>query len=79
MDSKQLYPRLLTYVRHYWTICIISIASMLIFASTEVVLAALIKPLMDGNFIERDPNIIKMMPIWLIGIFLISGVTNYLT
>ena len=79
MDSKQLYPRLLTYVRLYWTVFIISIALMLIFASTEVELAALIKPLMDGNFIERDPNIIKMMPIWLIGIFLISGATNDLT
>lgn len=79
MDAKQLYSRLLTYVRPYWLVFIVSIAAMLIFASTEAGLAALMRPLMDSGFIERDPKIIEMMPMWIIIIFLIRGVANFLT
>ena len=79
MNAKTLYQRLLTYIRPYWMAFIISIAGMLVFASTEVGLAALMKPLMDGSFIDRDPHIIKMMPLWLIGLFIIRGVANFLT
>ena len=79
MNAKQLYQRLLNYVRPYWLVFTISIAAMLVFAATEAGLAALMKPLIDGSFIERDPQIIKMMPLWLIGLFLIRGVANFLT
>ncbi|OUR71960.1 lipid A export permease/ATP-binding protein MsbA [Methylophaga sp. 41_12_T18] len=79
MDAKQLYKRLLTYVRPYWLAFVVSIAAMLVFASTEAGLAALMKPLMDGSFIDRDPDIIKMMPLWLIALFIVRGVANFLT
>jgi len=79
MDAKQLYKRLLTYVRPYWFAFVVSIVAMLVFASTEAGLAALMKPLMDGSFIDRDPDIIKMMPLWLIALFIVRGVANFLT
>lgn len=79
MNAKQLYQRLLSYVRPYWLAFAISIVAMLVFAATEAGLAALMKPLMDGSFIDRDPQIIKMMPLWLIALFLVRGVANFLT
>lgn len=36
------------------------------------------KPLLDGSFVEKDPNWIVWSPVILIGLFLIRGVASYL-
>lgn len=79
MSSGQLYRRLLTYVRPYWAAFIASIIAMAVFASTETGMAALMKPLLDGSFVHRDPHTIKLIPFLLIGLFLVRGTANFLT
>ena len=79
MNSGQLYRRLLTYVRPYWAAFVASIIAMAVFASTETGMAALMKPLLDGSFVNRDPHTIKLIPFMLIGLFLVRGTANFLT
>jgi len=79
ISAQQIYQRLLSYVRPYWMAFGAAIASMAIFAGTEVGLAALMKPLMDGSFVERDAETIKLIPLLLIGLFIIRGVANFVT
>jgi len=78
-SAARVYRRLLKYVRPYLTVFIGSILAMAVFAGTETGLAAMMKPLMDGSFVEKDPEIIKLVPIALIGLFLIRGIANFLT
>mgnify|MGYP000423823335 CR=1 FL=1 len=78
-SGKELYKRLLTYVKPYWKEFLAAIFAMIIFASTETGMAALMKPLMDGSFVERDADTIKLIPLLLIGLFLIRGVANFFT
>ena len=77
--GKELYKRLLTYVKPYWKEFLAAIFAMIIFASTETGMAALMKPLMDGSFVERDVTTIKLIPLLLIGLFLIRGIANFFT
>ncbi|PHS68916.1 MAG: lipid A export permease/ATP-binding protein MsbA [Methylophaga sp.] len=79
MSARELYQRLLTYVKPYWPVFIIAIVAMLIFAATETGLAAIMKPLMDGSFVERDSDTIKWIPLGLIALFLVRGVANFIT
>ncbi|MDC9724476.1 MAG: lipid A export permease/ATP-binding protein MsbA [Gammaproteobacteria bacterium] len=79
INSRLIYKRLLNYVKPYWKEFIAAIIAMMVFASTETGLAALMKPLMDGSFVERDPATIKLIPLLLIGLFLIRGVANFFT
>lgn len=79
LTAVQLYKRLLNYVKPYWLAFLISILAMIVFAGTETGMAALMKPLLDGSFVEKDPNTIKYVPLMLIGLFLIRGVANFLT
>ena len=79
VSASDAYRRLLQYVKPYWLVFIIAIIAMLAFASTEIGLAALIKELMDGGFIEHDRQIIKLLPFALIGIFLVRGVAGFIT
>ena len=77
MTSKQLYLRLLGYVRPYKKIFLLSILFTVILAITEPALPALFKPLLDGSFVEKDPTTIRLMPLALIGIFIVRGIAAY--
>jgi len=73
-----VYRRLLTYVRPYWRMFALSIVGMLVFAATEPVFAAMIKPLLDGSFVDRDPKVVRLMPIVLVGIFIVRGIAGFI-
>lgn len=79
VSASQLYRRLLSYVKPYWPAFIAVVISMLIYAASETGMAAIMKPLMDGSFVEKDPTMIKLLPLVLIGIFLVRGLANFLT
>ena len=70
-DSYQYYRRLLKHSMNYWKVFVLAIIGMVLVAGTDTALAAYMKPLMDGSFVDRDPETIKMMPFILIGIFVV--------
>lgn len=77
--SRELYNRLLSYVKPHWKKFLAVIISMIIYAGTETALAALMKPLIDGSFVNQDSEIIKLIPLFLIGIFIVRGTANFIT
>ncbi|EMR12207.1 lipid A export ATP-binding/permease MsbA [Methylophaga lonarensis MPL] len=79
MSALELYRRLLKYVKPYWPAFAAVVAAMVVYAGTQTGMAAMMKPLMDGSFVEQDPTIIKLVPIALIGIFIIRGISDFLT
>ena len=76
-SSKHLYLRLLKEIKPYWKIFLLSILSMVVAAATEPAMPALIKPMLDGSFVEKDPQAIRTIPILLVLIFLIRGLANF--
>lgn len=69
--SYQYYRRLLSHAMTYWKLFSVAIIGMALVAGTDTALAAYMKPLMDGSFVEHDPEIIKLMPLALIAIFVV--------
>ncbi|MCW8827377.1 MAG: ABC transporter transmembrane domain-containing protein, partial [Gammaproteobacteria bacterium] len=78
-DSKVVYRRLLGYVLPHWKVFIIAIIALVFVAGTEFAFASLIKPMIDGSFVEKNQEIIKWTPIVLISIFLVRGISSYLS
>lgn len=74
-----VYWRLLRYARPYWKAFAIATLAMVFFAATETGFAALIKPLADGSFVTKDPAIIRWMPLWLVGLFLVRGIAEFIS
>ncbi len=74
-----IYRRLLGYVVPHWSAFVIATISLLVVAATEVGVAALMKPMLDGTFVERDAQTIKWVPIALVAIFLVRGLASYLS
>ncbi len=73
MTSKRLYLRLLGHVRPYWRQFAAGIAFMILLALTEPAIPYLLKPLLDGTFVERDPEFLFWSPIVLMALFLVRG------
>jgi len=76
--SAQLYLRLLGYLRPYSLVFSISIFGMILAAATEVALPIVIKPFLDGTFIDKDPSLMTWAPIALVLIFLVRGVGGFI-
>jgi subfamily B ATP-binding cassette protein MsbA len=77
LTSTQLYFRLLGYVKPYWRTFAISILGMAVTAATEPLLPALLKPMLDGTFINRDDTVIKLAPLIILVIFFVRGVASF--
>jgi subfamily B ATP-binding cassette protein MsbA len=78
MTGTQLYIRLLGYVRPYWKIFAASVVGMLIAASTEVAMPAAAKPFLDGTFIQKDPFLMRWVPVLLVLLFVVRGLGSFL-
>ncbi len=78
MNSKELYFRLLGYVRPYTRIFVLSMIGTAVAAATEPLIPALIQPLLDGSFVEKNPHSIRLMPVLLVAVFLVRGVAGFL-
>jgi len=78
MTSTELYVRLLHYVTPYRRVFALALLGMIIVAATQPVLPAMVKPLIDGTFVERDLQLITWAPVMIIGLFLVRGLAEYM-
>jgi subfamily B ATP-binding cassette protein MsbA len=57
----------------------VAIVTMVILAATEPVLPALMKPMLDGSFVEKDATIITWVPIALVALFVVRGIFMFVS
>ena len=74
----QLYRRLLGYALPYKWVFLAAVAGMIAAAASETGFAALLKPIMDGGFVERDEAFIRIIPVLLIVVFVVRGIGEFL-
>jgi subfamily B ATP-binding cassette protein MsbA len=77
--SRQLYGRLLGYVKPYWRMFALSIVGLVLTAATEPVLPALFKPLLDEGFVGKNEDFIRWVPVLLLALFLVRGLTGFVS
>ena len=75
--SRVLYLRLLRYVLPYWRMFALAILTMVLVAATEPLFPAMMKPLLDGSFVNKDAATIRYIPFALVGLFLVRGVFGF--
>jgi subfamily B ATP-binding cassette protein MsbA len=80
-DSWRVYKRLLGYSRRYWAVGLVAFVGMLLDAGGLALFTNLLRTMIDGLFVRKDPYLIFWMPIWIIGIFMVRScgtfVSNY--
>lgn len=77
--SAALYRRLLRYSAPHWKVFLLAVAGMVLFAGTDVAFMRLMQPMIDGSFVERDPEIIRIIPWAILGLFVLRGLSNFMS
>jgi subfamily B ATP-binding cassette protein MsbA len=72
-----VYRRLMRYTVPHWRVFLIAATGMAASAGTTVAFMGLVKPLLDGTFIQRDPTVIQWMPWAIVGLFLLRGASDF--
>jgi subfamily B ATP-binding cassette protein MsbA len=76
LTSRQIYLRLLSYIKPHWKVFGAGIFAMVILAVSEAGIPALLKPVLDGTFVEKDPTFLTWAPLSLIALFLVRGIAQ---
>ena len=77
LTSTQLYLRLLRFVKPYRPIFALAVLGMMLVAASEAALPAVLKPLLDGTFVEKDERIMKWMPFVIVAIVVVRGIAEF--
>lgn len=72
-----IYLRLMRYVKPYWGVFAIASIGMILDALTQAGFAYLLQPMIDGTFIDKDPTIIRWMPLVLVVLFVVRGAASF--
>ena len=72
-----IYRRLLPLMRPYLPVLILGGVLALVVASMEGAIAWLVKPAMDDIFIRHDQTMLRLIPLLLLGAYLVKGVGRY--
>jgi subfamily B ATP-binding cassette protein MsbA len=78
-NDLQLYLRLLRYVLPYRLLFLLSLVAMIVLALADASKAAILKPMLDGAFIDNDPDLMVRIPLYLVGLFIVSGVATFIS
>lgn len=72
-----VYRRLLRHVAPYWRIFLLATFGLIVFGATDPTIAALMKPMLDGSFVDRDPTVIKLIPLAIVGLALARMLSGF--
>lgn len=73
------YRRLLNYALMHWRAFLLAILGMILVALAQPAFAGLMKPMLDGSFVQRDPQTIKWVPVVLLLVFLVRAFAGFLS
>jgi subfamily B ATP-binding cassette protein MsbA len=79
MTGKDLYVRLLRHVKPYRGMFALAIFAMVVMAATEPALPALLKPTLDGSFVEKDLDAVFLMSVLIVLLFIVRGVATFVS
>jgi len=78
LTGAGLYLRLLRHVAPYRGVFALSVLGMIVVGATAPALPAMMKPLLDGTFVDRDVRVMAWMPAVIVALFVVRGIAEYL-
>ncbi len=78
MNAKyKLLLRLVPHLKPYWLVLLVGALMALVVSAAEGFIAWLVKPAMDDIFLKRDLLMLKLIPLALLGAYLIKGAGRF--
>ncbi len=78
-SAVETYRRLLFYVREHWGPFTLALVGLIGYGGTDAAFAALMKPMLDSGFVDKDPDNIRLVALGLIGVFALRGLSGFMS
>jgi subfamily B ATP-binding cassette protein MsbA len=75
--AAEPYRRLFPYLRPHVPVLVFGSLLALVVSAMEGLTAWLVKPVMDDIFIRRDATMLKLVPLALLGVYVVKGLARY--
>lgn len=79
MPMREVYPRLLRYTWRYKHWLFFSALGMGLYAAADTSLIYILKPLLDGSIVKRDPWMIRWIPVFMLALFVMRGIAGFIS
>jgi len=76
-DAWPTYRRLLGYSLPHWRIMLLAALATAALAGVDTAFAALIKPLLDRAFVDQNQDYIRLLPFYIVGLFVLRGLSSF--
>jgi len=77
--SLQTYKRLMSFVKKYWVMFLLGILGTILLSLIDAGFMWMVKPIINRGFINRDAVFIKWLPLIIIVIFLLRGISGFIS
>lgn len=77
LTDLQIYRRLLTFLRPYWSRLMVSLVLTLITAGATGAVAFMFKYVVDDILIEKNVMMLKLIPFVVVAIYLVKALSDY--
>jgi subfamily B ATP-binding cassette protein MsbA len=79
LGSAVIYRRLLGYAQKYWGLAFLALLGMLIEALAAGAFTAMMNPLVNQTFVDKNPNAALWLPLAIVSLFLMRGLATFVT
>jgi ATP-binding cassette, subfamily B, bacterial MsbA len=76
--ALRTYRRLISYLRPHRTMFMVGVLGMVMSAASDAGWAGFIKFFLDGTFVNKDPRMVWLVPVTLVGLFVFRGIGDFL-
>jgi subfamily B ATP-binding cassette protein MsbA len=73
------YRRLLGYTAPYWPMLAFAVVAMVVEAAAGGLFVQLMDPLVNKGFVHPEPRMAMVLPLEIIGLFVVRGIAGYVT
>ena len=78
-QARGVYRRLLRYARPHLGMYLVGVLGMILYAGTDLATVKFTQTyLQDALALERNRQVLQWLPLWVLGIFLVRGIGDYL-
>ncbi len=78
-SSRDLYARLLRYVRPYRWVLLAGVVAMVVGGLADAALVKLTGPLIDELFVRKNRSLALLMPLAIVAVFVVSGLASFVS
>lgn len=78
MTNKEIFSRLVPVVRPYGKKMAVAMVAMVLVAAFNAMQAYMVKPLLDNIFVNKNQDLLNILPFALVAVFAVKGVFYFL-